>query len=121
MQLQLTTIHVEDIEKSIDFYENILGLEEVKRINPRPGVEISFLQDEGGTIELIAGEEITADSNAGISIGFKVEDMEATIAELKDQGIELLSGPIETPNGVKLAFIADPDGVEIEFIEGLNL
>ena len=121
MQFQLTTIHVEDIEKSVEFYQNILEMEEIKRINPRPGVGLSFLEDEGGVIELIVGEGITADSNAGISIGFKVDNMEETIAKLNEQGIELLRGPIETPNGVKLAFIADPNGVEVEFIAGLNL
>ncbi|MBM7556791.1 VOC family protein [Halanaerobacter jeridensis] len=54
MQFQLTTIHVNDLEESLNFYQDVLNLAEVKRLNPRPGVEISFLQDEGGTIELIS-------------------------------------------------------------------
>ncbi|WP_204701567.1 VOC family protein [Halanaerobacter jeridensis] len=47
--------------------------------------------------------------------------MAETIADLEAKGIELLRGPIETPNGTKLAFIEDPNGVEVEFIENLTL
>ena len=120
MQLMLTTIHVNDLEESLEFYQNVLNLAEVKRLSPRPGVEISFLQDEGGMIELIAGEEATKDESR-VSIGFEVEDMEAVIEELEAKGVDVLRGPIKTTNGTKLLFIEDPNGVEIEFIENLTL
>ncbi|MGM0502869.1 MAG: VOC family protein, partial [Bacillota bacterium] len=62
MEFQLTTIHVDNLEESKEFYQNILQLKEVKKLNPRQGVEISFLQDQqGGTIELIAGEDISSE------------------------------------------------------------
>jgi len=122
MQIQLTTIHVDDLEESKDFYQNILELEEVKRLSPRPGVEISFLSDQaGGTIELIAGDKEVSNSSSSVSIGFKVANMTELVQDLEEQGVDLLRGPIETGNGTKLAFIEDPNGVEVEFVEGLKL
>jgi lactoylglutathione lyase len=122
MQLQLTTIHVDDLEESKRFYQNILELEEVKRLSPRPGVEISFLSDQaGGTIELIAEDTEVSESSSRVSIGFEIDNMAELVENLEEQGIELLRGPIETGSGTKLAFIEDPNGVEVEFIAGLTL
>ena len=118
MEFMLTTVHVRDLAESVEFYQNILDLTEVKRVKPRPGVEIVFLKDEGGIIELIAGEEV---ENGTVSLGFKVENIEATVAELRAEESERLEVPIETPNGTKLAFFSEPNGVEIELIEGLVL
>ena len=121
MELQLTTIHVNDLEESVQFYQDVLKLEEVKRFEARPGVEISILQDQGGTIELITGERKIENENSQMALGFKVKDLDFTIEKLEKQGVEILNGPIETDNGSKLAFIEDPNGIEITFIENLVL
>ena len=57
MQLQLTTIHVEDLEESVAFYKSIVGTEEVKCINPCP-VETSNRVE----VELIKKFKLRADN-----------------------------------------------------------
>jgi len=50
----------------------------------------------------------------------RVMDLEGTLKELKDKGVEPVRGPIEIPSGEKFAFIKDPNGVEIELIQGFK-
>lgn len=122
MNISLITIVVKDLQKSLKFYKEILGFVETKSFSPREGVKIVFLKDQdSGTIELI--EDKTKPKDEGdygesrMSIGFEVTDMERKVKELIDKGVEIVRGPIEVPSGVKLAFIKDPNGVEIELIQ----
>jgi lactoylglutathione lyase len=48
--------------------------------------------------------------------GFDTTDIEADVARLKGLGAELLEGPIEMPNGGKIAFVKGPDNVRIELV-----
>ena len=86
------------------------------------GTKISFLEDNNsGTIELIENEEISKvydiSNESMVSIGFEVKNINEKIGELKNKEINIIRGPIEVPGGSKLAFIKDPNGIEIEFIE----
>ncbi len=124
MRLAFSTIKTSDLESSLRFYKEIIGLTEMRRINPQPGVHCVFLKDENNSVlELVGYDNAIVGSKehkGSVSIGFSVEDMDKTIAMLKDNGIEIVSGPIETPGGVRLLFIEDPNGVEVEFVEGFN-
>ncbi|MCF8219588.1 MAG: VOC family protein [Bacteroidales bacterium] len=40
---------------------------------------------------------------------------------LKEKNIEIIKGPVKVPSGARFVFIEDPNGVEIEFIEGFNI
>lgn len=123
MKIKFVTITVDDIEESLKFYKEVLHLEEVRRFSPQPGVNIAFLKDkDNGMIELI--EHKTEDENdkdtarSLVSIGVGVENLNQCMEMLKNKGIEILRGPIQVPSGEKFLFIKDPNGVEIEFIEG---
>lgn len=122
MNIKFITITVKNLEESLNFYKEILGFKEVRRMNPMEGVKIAFLEDENsGTIELIENEEISKAydvlKESMLSIGFGVENINEKIDELKNKKINIIRGPIEVPDGSKLAFIKDPNGIEIEFIE----
>lgn len=125
MKIAFTTITVDKLERSLEFYKNIIGLSEIRRINPQEGIQCIFLKDEeGSVIELIEDKTI---SNANVenrehrvSIGFNVDNLDDTIKVLEDNSIEIISGPIEVPGGVKFIFIKDPSGVSIELIEGFK-
>lgn len=122
MNIKFITIKVKNLEESIKFYKEILELKEVRRINPMEGTKISFLEDNNsGTIELIENEEISKvydiSNESMVSIGFEVKNINEKIGELKNKEINIIRGPIEVPGGSKLAFIKDPNGIEIEFIE----
>ena len=49
--------------------------------------------------------------------GLDTDDIEAEVARLKDLGATLMDGPIQMPNGGKIAFIKAPDDVRLELIQ----
>lgn len=116
MKVKNAAIAVENLEESAKFYTETLGMDEVRRFSPRPGLTIAFFRGEGdATIELIEGEE--TDKKGLFLVGMEVEDMDAEVADLKAKGVELTRGPFGAPGGPKIAFLDGPDGVEIELIE----
>lgn len=123
MKYGFVTVSVKNMEESAAFYKEILGLQEAKRFSPRPGIDIMFLKDEkGNAIELIAQEEEAGSGGKGpVSIGFEVDDLDAVIAMLKQKDVAITSGPVGAPGGTRFAFVNDPNGVGIEFIEGFSL
>ncbi len=96
------------------------------RFSPQKGINIVFLKDEyNGKIELIEYEQnkkVDDPGNASIvSIGFAIDDLNKSMKMLSESNIQIIRGPIQTPSGTKFLFIKDPDGVEIELIQGFNL
>lgn len=115
MKVKNAAIAVESIEESSKFYTDILGMKEVRRFSPQPGLTIAFIQGEGeAMIELIEGES----GKKGLYlIGMEVEDMDSEISKLENNGVTLTRGPIRTPGSPVIAFFEGPNGEEIELIE----
>lgn len=119
--MEFVTLHVKDLEASFKFYTEILGFKEITRINPPNGIKIIFLNDEKGMkLELLYDEHNTVSNGGVVSLGFPVNDIDKTVKYLKEKNVGALKGPIHIPGGEKLLFAQDPDGVEIEFIEGFK-
>ncbi|MBU1239091.1 VOC family protein [Myxococcota bacterium] len=123
MKLKLATIHVKDLEKSVSFYNDFMDFEEVRRFSPSTDFTLVFFSDgEGGLVELIhTKEKETHDAPSNLSIGFTVESVQAVHARAVEFNIPVTRGPETMPSGVALLFLQDPDGVAVEFIEGLDL
>ena len=119
MKMKNAVVAVENLEESAKFYIDTLGMDEIRRFSPRPGLTIAFFKGEGeAMIELIEGEE----GKKGLyMVGMEIEDMDTEVAKLKDNGVELNRGPFGAPGGPRIAFLDGPDGVEIELIEHVNL
>jgi lactoylglutathione lyase len=49
--------------------------------------------------------------------GFTVEDLDATIAELREKGAEVAVGPLTRDAGTYLAFIRGPEGIMVELVQ----
>jgi len=114
------------MEKSLEFYKDKLGFTEVRRIDHIEDMIMIFLKDEeGGLIELIENKKMSSDDksvkSSVVSFALFVTDMDETITKLNKNDIQVNKGPIKMPTGEVLAFIKDPNGVEIEFIEGFKL
>ncbi|MGZ7044449.1 MAG: VOC family protein [Methanobacterium sp.] len=122
MKVKYTNIAVDDLEESIKFYSDVLGFTENRRFNPGKGMTIAFLKGEGDSmIELTEGIENLDPKMKGhkglFMVGLEVSDMDKTAKELQDKGVKFTRGPIDTPNGTKIAFLKDPQGVQIELIQ----
>lgn len=124
MNFGFVTVKVKNMDDSIKFYTEFLGLSQMMRFSPQPGVEIAFLKDElGNKVELIQNsyEPVGSDAKSLVSIGFVVESVDNVLENVRERRVEIVRGPIETPNGQKFVYVKDPNGVEIEFIQGLQL
>ncbi|ABW20268.1 VOC family protein [Alkaliphilus oremlandii] len=123
MKIGFVAIHVKDLDESLVFYTELLGFTEIKRFSPEEGVHLVFLKDEeAGKLELVYNQNVSKspkDSKGSkVTVGLEVQNLEAVLRKLKSKGVEPIRGPIAVPSGEKIAFIEDPNGVEIEFIEG---
>jgi lactoylglutathione lyase len=114
MKVKYATIIVEDMDESIKFYTEVMGFEIDSQHHPIPGAIITLLKGEGDAmIELIKNTE----NDIGLfSVGMDVEDIKATLKELKSKGAKVIMEPIPITVGT-LAFIEDPNGVKIALIQ----
>jgi lactoylglutathione lyase len=117
MMINFVTIHVADIEGSIKFYNRVLGLQLSRRFSPRPGMEIAFMGGSGVQVEFIHDGLVPPYKGAGISLGFYVADIEQALALLKENQVEIVSGPHVMKSGVKLLNARDCNGVELGFVQ----
>ncbi len=117
MKVKYATIAVKDMDESIRFYTDVLGFEVDGTLNPFPGLNITFLRDEGDAmIELIKNEE-EPERQGIFMVGMEISDMDTTAEELLSKGAKFIRGPVDVGNGTKIAFLKDPNGVEIELIQ----
>jgi lactoylglutathione lyase len=115
-----TRYRVADLEKTLSFYKDVLGLEEVKRHESPRGSKLVFLKAPESE-ELI--EICQFDGSGPVEVGydlthlaFQVDDLEAFAKHAASKGYPLSDGPTESKSGV-FAFIDAPEGYEIELIE----
>ena len=107
-------LYVRDIEKSLSFYHDLLGLPIVRR-SPGPDGPV-FLGDEGNPlIELIGGKQEPVFS--GFSLGFAVDSLDETSKKMEAAGYKKIRGPISPNPSISFSFFPDPDGAEIQLAE----
>ena len=116
-----TRMRVSDMEQTIQFYTDVLGLEVLERkVSPR-GSHLAFLKVPNSE-ELI---ELTSFPPSGpvrvqedlVHLAFQVESLDDTMASLNAQGVKITDGPTQTSSGSRFIFIDAPDGYEVELIE----
>jgi glyoxylase I family protein len=116
--------HVEivpiDVEKSLDFYINILGckLKSRNMVNKGAMQEIIFVTLGDTMIEFISVKDPASQSKDPFHAGYRaialeVEDMDKAVAYLKNKGVEM-AHPYTTMGKTKRGEIVDPDGLTIE-------
>jgi lactoylglutathione lyase len=115
MRFLWCTINVKDIEASLQFYEQIVGLPVTRRFG-EPGAQLAFLGDGETKIELIQGKAAPA-KGGGVSIGFQVDSLEDKMAFVQAHGVPVHSGPFAPSPRTRFFFVADPDGVLVQFVE----
>ena len=130
--IEAIVIMVNDLQKSVEFYTDVLGFSISNKIElAEMGLSAVFVEKDGSKIGLMnhKGKKIPKRSEFGkIKLGeislpindhitFSVDDMEATTTELKGKGVVFNLEPISMEGGIKVAFFKDPEGVQIELVE----
>ena len=121
-----TMIRVKDLDKSLDFYTRLLGMQELrKRDFPTGDFTLAFVgygdEVNNTVIELTHnwGQEEPYDLGNGFGhLALGVKDIYATCEKLANEGVSIPRppGPMKHGGSV-IAFIEDPDGYKIELIE----
>ncbi|HML46660.1 MAG TPA: VOC family protein [Clostridia bacterium] len=116
MKICWTTIHVGNLEKSLAFYRDLLGLSICRKMD-HGKTQIVFFGEEGQTqFEVICAEgESVENPGKGISVGFEVENLDAWIERFRNAG-HAVTDPV-SPGKVRFCFVTDPDGYRIQLVE----
>jgi lactoylglutathione lyase len=109
------------MERSINFYNSILGMAIVERRTSPRGSQLVFLRFPGTDCDL----ELCSFPDSGdidvpedlVHLAFQVEDLELCISKLIEKEVPITEGPVETGNGARFIFTEDPDKYEIELIQ----
>ncbi len=135
-----TSFTVSDLDRSISFYRNLLGLELIsltgrdpafsEKVTGIPGasLKIAYLQAPGHRLELIqylspSGEKLDCRTNniGSAHLAFNVDNLPALYADLKAKGVQFKSEPLEVPagpnKGTMAVYFTDPDGITLEFLQ----
>lgn len=112
------TIMVKNMEESLKFYQEIIGLTKDRSFKAGPGMEISFLGDGETKVELICNSDLE-EINLGkdISLGFQVKSVDEMMSFVKEKGLGIHSGPFQPNPNIKYFYILDPNGLKIQIVE----
>ena len=134
MRMLHTMLRVGHLQRSINFYTQVLGMQLLRTTQrPEQQYDLAFVGYGGGNPDQA---EIELTYNYGVDrydlgtayghIAIGVPDVAATCATLRDKAAALGGAITREPGPVKggttvIAFITDPDGYKIELIERRNL
>ncbi|MDQ2779891.1 MAG: VOC family protein [Pseudomonadota bacterium] len=118
-----TMVRVTDIEKSLAFYRDALGLEMLSRRDHEAGqytlVFLSAPGDRSAQVELTynwpqKGESESYDGGRNFGhLAYAVDDIYATCQRLLDHGVTVL----RPPRDGRMAFVRSPDAISIELLQ----
>ena len=116
-----TRYRVDDLERTVRFYEDVLGLEEVRRHKSPRGSELVFLKarDSEELIELCcypASGPVKVQPDL-THLAFEVDSLEEFGKHLAKLGYQYSDGPHLRENGSGFAFVDAPEGYEIELMQ----
>lgn len=119
-----TSIFVNDMQASIDFYTHTLGLRLLDGPYHYPGnADMAFVgEDWNSYIELVYDLEEHPPYELGNRyehLAIEVDgDLEAYVAKLRERGVKILKDVKKSPGGSRaIAFIEDPNGIPVELLE----
>ncbi len=116
-----TRYRVNDLERTVAFYRDVLGLAEIRRHKSPRGSELVFLKAPESDEEI----EICGFPAAGsvqvqpdlTHLAFEVDSLEEFGRHLVQHGLKYSDGPTTSSTGTVFAFVDAPEGYEIELIQ----
>jgi len=120
-QLLHTRYRVNELERTVKFYRDILGLEEVRRHKSPRGSELVFLRAAGSAEEIeicfFPGSESVSVQPDLTHLAFEVDSLAEFEKHLAKHGLKFSDGPTTASSGTTFAFVDAPEGYEIELIQ----
>ncbi|MCY7464718.1 VOC family protein [Bacillus safensis] len=125
MKMKYTILYVNDVEASIHFYQQVLGFPIKLRVE-------SYVEFDTGDVTLSINSRQDVKEALGLTvpdanqasqtfeIGFVVDDVEQTIASMKEKGVSIIKEPAKKPWGQTVAYVSDPDGHFIEICDAVS-
>lgn len=116
-----TRYRVNDLDRTVKFYKDVLGLQEIRRNKSPRGSELVFLKVPDSEEQI----EITYFPGSGpvqvqpdlTHLAFEVDDLEEFGKHMAKLGLKFSDGPTKSSTGSVFAFIDAPEGYEIELIQ----
>jgi predicted enzyme related to lactoylglutathione lyase len=109
-------ITVTDLERSVAFYRDVLGLEHLFTVHGQP---MAFL--DGGGVRLYLGATEDERFISRPTIYYRVDDLDAAFAAITGRGARAISGPQlvhrDGPTELWMAFVADPDDIPVGLMQ----
>ena len=116
-----TRYRVNDLERTVKFYREILGLEESRRHKSPRGSELVFLKTPNSEEEIeicfLPGSEPVKVQPDLTHLAFEVESLAEFEKHLSKLGLKFSDGPTTSSSGTTFAFVDAPEGYEIELIQ----
>ena len=116
-----TRYRVNDLERTVKFYREILGLEEIKRHKSPRGSELVFLKAPKSAEEIeichFPGSSSVSVQPDLTHLAFEVDSLDEFARHLAQHGLKYSDGPTTSSSGTTFAFIDAPEGYEIELIQ----
>ena len=116
-----TRMRVNDLERTVRFYQDALGLTLTRRHTSPRGAQLAFLtvpnsEEEIEICQLANSPTVQVQPDL-MHLAFEVDDLDAFASELQKKGYALSDGPTQTSSGSVIAFIDAPEGYEVELIQ----
>jgi len=116
-----TRMRVNDLERTVKFYEDVLGLKVGRRHTSPRGAQLVFIRTPNSDEEIelcqLPGSPPVKVQPDLMHLAFEVDDLAAFQAQAAKKGYKLSDGPTRTGTGSVIAFIDAPEGYEIELIQ----
>ena len=117
-------IKTSDVDRSLRFYCDILGLERQEEVEIM-GKRFYFVGNDTLSIEIEAGNpgdlQVDPRTQTGLyHLAFTVDDVEGLVGRLQSEGVPIALEPVSTRPDRIVAFVEDPDGAFIQFIQILR-
>jgi len=110
-----TLIHPVDLERSLAFYGDGLGLAVAREFGSGAGRGVVYFAG-GGLIEVVGTAAEPAD-RVPVALWLQVRDARTAVADLATRGVAVARPPVLEPWGLVEAWVDDPDGIRIHLVE----
>lgn len=116
-----TRMRVSDLDKTVQFYQDVFGLDVSRRHKSPRGSKLVFLKvpnsDEEIELTYFPGSGPVMVQEDLMHLAFEVADMNAFAEHIQNVGYEFSDGPTKSSSGSTFAFVDAPEGYEVEVIE----